>query len=307
MTSQNPFYFDRFRLISKLGEGSFGKIFKGIDTVSNRLVAIKVEQKGNSSQLKTESRIYKEMEGTPVSKSIRWPKMYDFGRDSLGNNIMIMDLLGPNIESIMKKSVHKRFHSTSVAFLAEKMITLVEKFHMAGYVHRDLKPQNFVIEYCEQTYPRFPEVFLIDYGLAKGFIDSTKKQHAPFSQRKSLKGTVRYSSINTHLGIDQSRRDDMQSLAYIFIYMLLGRLPWQNLMKEREKKEGYHLIMLKKMSTPVEELVSDIPQPMRNAVTSYLLYVNSLMYHEEPNYNYCRSLFEEIVSEFNGNLFVGSY
>jgi serine/threonine protein kinase len=301
--TKDQFYFDRFRLISKLGEGSFGKIYKGIDTVSNRLVAIKVEQKGGSSQLKTESKIYKELEGTPVSKGVRWPKMYDFGRDTLGNNIMIMDLLGPNIESIMKKSVDKHLSGTSVAFLAEKMITLVERFHMAGYVHRDLKPQNFVIEYCEQTYPRFPEVFLIDYGLAKGFLDSTKKEHAPFSQKKSLKGTVRYSSCNTHLGIDQSRRDDMQSLAYIFIYMLLGRLPWQNLMKDRDKKEAYHLILLKKMSTPIEELAQGIQEPMRNAVISYFLYANSLMYHEEPNYNYCRSLFYDILTEFTGNLF----
>jgi len=301
-------FFDRFRILKKLGEGSFGKIFKGIDTISNRLVAIKVETSKSSShsQLKTESKIYKEMEGTLITKNTRWPKLHSFGKDDDGNHIMVMDLLGPNIETILKKTTHNHLMPISVAYLAEKMITLVERFHSNGFVHRDLKPQNFVIEYCEQTYPRFPEVFLIDYGLAKCYIELDQKTHTPFSQKKSLKGTVRYSSINTHLGIDQSRRDDMQSLGYIFVYMLLGKLPWQNLMRDREKKEGYHHIMVVKMRTSVEQLVENIPQPIRESLTLYLFYVNSLMYHEEPNYEYCRTLFRNLAGNFTGNLFKGA-
>jgi serine/threonine protein kinase len=297
-------FFDRFRLLSKLGEGSFGKIYKGIDTVSNRLVAIKVETSKASShnQLKTEARIYKEMEGTLINKSVRWPKLYSFGRDEIGNHIMVMDLLGPNLETILKRTTHNRFTYQTVAYFAEKMITVLERFHSMGFVHRDLKPQNFVIEYCDGSFPRFPEVFLIDYGLAKGFVETDKKTHTPFAQKKSLKGTVRYSSINTHLGIDQSRRDDMQSLGYIILYMMTGSLPWQNLMKDREKKEGYHHIMLIKMRNRAEQLVKAVPSPMDEAMLSYLFYVNSLMYHQEPNYEFCRNLFRDFASQFTGNV-----
>lgn len=307
MSQKNDFLFDRFRLITKLGEGSFGKIFKGIDTISNVLVAVKLEtQKGGShSQLKTEAKIYKEMEGTLINKTVRWPKLHCFGTDKKGNCIMVMDLLGPNIESLLQKTESWKLSPVSVAYFAEKMITLVERFHLNGFVHRDLKPQNFVIEYCEKTYPKYPEIFLIDYGLAKSYVEPDKKTHAPFSQKKALKGTVRYSSINTHLGIDQSRRDDMQSLGYILLYMLLGRLPWQNLMKDRDKKEAYHHIMILKMKTSADVLVEKLPEPIKKSMLSYILYVGSLMYHEKPNYEYCRSLFKDIASSFDGNIFKG--
>lgn len=311
-STRNEFLFDRFRLITKLGEGSFGQIFKGFDTSTNKLVAVKLETKkggsGRHSQLRTEAKIYKEMEGTLVNKNVRWPKLHCFGSDKDGNCIMVMDLLGPNIETLLSKTTHGKFHPVTVAYFAEKMITLVEQFHLNGFVHRDLKPQNFVIEYfdSDSSYPKYPEIYLIDYGLAKSYVQPDKKTHAPFDQKKSLKGTVRYSSINTHLGIDQSRRDDLQSLGYILLYMLLGKLPWQNLMKNRSKAEAYHHIMVLKMSTPAETLVEKLPEPMRSNMLSYILYVNSLMYHEKPRYDFCRSLFSEIALRFDGNIFAGA-
>jgi serine/threonine protein kinase len=329
-------FLDRFRLLSKLGEGSFGEIFKAIDIITNRLVAIKVETNKSTSQnqLKKEAQIYKEMEGTLITKNVRWPKLHFFGaiqnrclsdietdhrkiydqnfQDKCNittgnriNYIMVMDLLGPNFESILKKTPYNRLSPTSIAYLAEKMITLVERFHFNGFVHRDLKPQNFVIEYCEHHYPKYPEVYLIDYGLAKHYIERKKKTHIPFDQEKSLKGTVRYSSVNTHLGINQSRRDDMQSLGYILLYMLLGKLPWQNLMKNRDKKEAYYHIMILKMRTTAEQLTNDLNGDIHDAMLSYLLYVNSLMYDEQPNYGYCRTLFTKIASQFTGNIFKG--
>ena len=307
LNADNSLFFERFRLLSKLGEGSFGQIFKGIDTITNRLVAIKVETNKSSSQnqLKMEAKIYKEMEGTLIYKNVRWPRLHFFGCDA-GHCIMVMDLLGPNIESILKKTAHNRLSSVTVAYIAEKMITLVERLHFGGFVHRDLKPQNFVIEYCEHSYPRYPEVYLIDYGLAKSYIEHDKTTHAPFVQKKSLKGTVRYSSINTHLGIEQSRRDDLQSLAYILVYMLAGRLPWQNLMKDRDKKEAYHHIMMLKMKTTAEELVAPLSDDIKEAMLSFILYVNTLMYHEQPNYDFLRGLFKEMASEFTGNIFRGA-
>jgi serine/threonine protein kinase len=307
MTTDNAgvLLFNRFRIITKLGQGSFGQIFKGIDTSNNRLVALKLETSKGSShgQLKTESKIYQAMDGVPINENVRWPKLHSFKADNHGCSILVMDLLGPNIDSLLQRADHKRFAPETVAYFAEKMIDLVERFHANGFVHRDLKPQNFVIELCEKKYPKYPEVYLIDYGLAKSYIEPDKHKHAQFVQHKSLKGTVRYSSVNTHLGIDQSRRDDVQSLGYIILYMLLGKLPWQNLMKGHDKSEAYHHIMILKMKLSCTRLVETLHDPIKTAVLSYLLYVNALMYHEKPNYAYMKSLFQNIASSFQGNIF----
>lgn len=299
--------FGRFQLKDKLGEGSFGKIYRGIDLTSNRMVAIKIEttKQSSHSQLKNEALVYKDMDGASVGKrGIRWPKIRGFGKDpETKNNVLVMDLLGPNLDTLLRKTQGNRFSPSSVAYLADKMLDLVETLHMSGYVHRDLKPQNFVVEYSDElTLPRFPEVFLIDYGLVKSFVTPDKQFHVPPQMRRSMKGTVRYSSVNTHLGMDQSRRDDLQSLGYMLVYMLVGKLPWQNIMKDREKNEAYHHIMILKMGTPLEKLLEDVHESIRTALTLYFCYVNSLMYDKEPNYQYCRDLFHDVISGFSGNI-----
>ncbi|RKO94271.1 kinase-like domain-containing protein [Blyttiomyces helicus] len=303
-----PIYFDRFQVHSQIGEGSFGRIYKGVDLISNKLVAIKVENNDKSSshaQLKTEAYIYKQMEGTPVSNMTRWPKIYKFGKQS-GKNVLVMDILGSNFDSLMKKKTSNRLAPPAVLYIGHKMISLLQKFHKQGFVHRDLKPQNFVIEYSNTNYPTFPDIFLIDYGLAKSYIESDvhseKQTHSAFSQKRSMKGTVRYLSINTHLGVDQSRRDDMQSLGYVLVYMMCGKLPWQSLMKNRPKNKANHLILLSKMKCSIEKLTSDIPEPFRETMMLYLSYANSLMYHEEPNYEYCCTLFEKHRTLFDGDI-----
>lgn len=300
----DKFYFDRYRLISELGKGSFGIIYKGYDTLSEKFVAIKVEshKMAENSQLKIEVKIYKDLANAKINKHVTWPKLYHHGiESSSGNSVMIMTLLGPNLDMLLKQTRKNSFSCSAISYFAIKMISLIETFHNSGYVHRDLKPQNFVIDYCDKSYPKFPEVYMIDYGLAKKF--KKDNNHAPFSQKKSLKGTVRYSSINTHLGIDQSRRDDMQSLGYILLYMLLGKLPWQNMMKNKDKKEAYHHIMLVKMSTPTEMLVENVPQQMKIAMASYLTYTNSLIYHETPDYAACKEMFFPMFRNFKGNIF----
>lgn len=295
-------YFDRFRVITHLGKGSFGVTYKGLDTISNRLVAIKVEPP-HLKQLKLEAKIYKQLGGTKISKYARWPQMSSFGKDGdSGANILVMDLLGPSLEFALRKTSKKTFSPITIAYLAEKALLLLEILHDAGYVHRDLKPENFVLEYVEKSYPKYPEIFLIDYGLSKRYI-TDKGKHMAYAQNKSLKGTVRYSSINTHLGAEQTRRDDLESLGYILVYMTLGKLPWQNLMRQRDKKEAYHHIMVIKMMTSVEDLVEEITEPLRSALAEYLFYVKSLKYDQKPDYSYCRHLFKDISSQFKGNLF----
>ena len=303
--SSSSSYMHRYKKLTKLSEGSFGKVYMGLDTMTNQPVAIKVENSKNAShaQLRDENKIYKSFHGVYINKLTAWPKVHEFGKLPNGEYIMIMDLLGPNVDMLFKSS-REPFSSASIAYLADKMITLIHIFHRKGYVHRDLKPQNITLQNIPKgsRIPIYPEFFLIDYGLAKRFAIPETNSHAEYCDNKALKGTVRYISINTHLGVDQSRRDDMQSIGYILVYLALGRLPWQNVLRSQDRQEGYKKVMMLKMSNTFEDITEGIPEPLRTCLLEYLFYVNSLMYHEEPNYEFAKSIFKDLKSTYNGEL-----
>ena len=167
-------------------------------------------------------------------------------------NAMVMELLGPNTEDLFN-FCNRRFSLMTTVLVAEQLIDRIEHLHSKGFLHRDIKPENFVIGRTE------PEtVYMIDFGLAKRFRDSKTKQHIPYRDDKGLTGTARYTSVSTHLGVEQSRRDDIEALAYIFVYFMKGTLPWQGL-RAYSKKEKYDKIMEVKMSTPPELLCRGVP------------------------------------------------
>jgi len=132
-------------------------------------------------------------------------------------------------------------------------------------------------------------VYVIDYGLAKKYRDPKTHQHIPYNEHKNLTGTARYASINTHLGIEQSRRDDVESLGFVFLYFMRGSLPWQGL-KAVTKKDKYDKISEKKMSTPIEVLCKGFPAEF----ATYLSYCRSLRFDDKPDYAYMRRLFREL-------------
>lgn len=159
-----------------------------------------------------------------------------------------MDLLGPSLEDLFN-FCSRRFTMKTVLMLADQMISRIEFVHNKNFIHRDIKPDNFLMgigRHCNK-------VFLIDFGLAKKYRDNRTRQHIMYREDKNLTGTARYASINAHLGIEQSRRDDMESLGYVSMYFNRGSLPWQGL-KAATKKQKYEKISEKKMSTPVEVL-----------------------------------------------------
>ena len=136
---------------------------------------------------------------------------------------------------------------------AEQMLTCVEHLHSKSFLHRDIKPDNFVIG-KDDPYT----IYMIDFGLAKRYRDPKTKQHIPYRDNKSLTGTARYTSVNTHLGIEQSRRDDIEGLLYVLVYLVKGVLPWQGV-RAYTKKEKYDKIMELKMGTPPEVLCRGLP------------------------------------------------
>ena len=164
-------------------------------------------------------------------------------------------------------------------------IQRIEYIHSKNFIHRDIKPDNFLIGIGKKQHI----VYAIDFGLAKRYRDPKTGEHIPYRDGKNLTGTARYTSINTHLGIEQSRRDDMESLGFVFMYLNKGSLPWQGL-RAKTKKEKYEKIRDKKVSTSFEGLCKGFPEEFM----VYLNYCHALNFEERPDYNYCRKLFRDL-------------
>lgn len=300
MTPLNP-KSSPYTFQKKISSGSFGVIYHGQDTRTNKQVAIKIEslkKSGSSGQLAWEYKIYKAIGGIPIPTTrVKWPRVHALGTDGEGHAVMVMDLLGPSLDAVLK-FYNGRLPPPLVAFVADRTINLLRVFHNAGFIHRDIKPQNLAFEYGDQKYP---ELFLIDYGLAKDYIDREKNEHSVYLSHRSMKGTVRYSSITTHLGIEQSRRDDLAALGYMLVYLLKGGLPWQNIPKLKETKDDYAHILRHKMNTPVERLVEGAgPPDLQRALIEYITIVNSYGYYDTPDYDYLRNLFATSKEKFTG-------
>ena len=151
--------------------------------------------------------------------------------------------------------------------------------HSKGLIHRDIKPENFLIGKDLGA----KNIYMIDFGLAKKFRNKSGV-HIPYKDNKNLTGTARYASVNTHLGIEQGRRDDIEGMLYMLIYFYRGNLPWQNI-EAKNKKEKYEKIMEIKLSTPVQELCEGLPVQILNT----LKYTRRLYFDDEPDYRYIRS------------------
>ncbi|VBB31366.1 unnamed protein product [Acanthocheilonema viteae] len=280
----------KYKLIRKIGSGSFGDIYLAINITNGEEVAVKMESnKARHPQLLYESKVYKILQGGVGIPHIRW---YGTEREY---NVLVMDLLGPSLEDLFN-FCSRRFTMKTVLMLADQMIGRIEYVHVKNFIHRDIKasyrkhPDNFMMgigRHCNK-------LFLIDFGLAKKYRDSRTRAHIPYREDKNLTGTARYASINAHLGIEQSRRDDMESLGYVLMYFNKGTLPWQGL-KAATKKQKYEKISEKKMSTPVEVLCKGFPAEF----AMYLNYTRGLRFDEAPDYMYLRQLFRILFRTLN--------
>ncbi|PSS18075.1 Casein kinase 1-like protein [Actinidia chinensis var. chinensis] len=270
---------NKFRLGRKIGSGSFGEIYLGTNIQTNEEVAIKLENvKTKHPQLLYESKLYKILQGGTGIPNVRW-----FGAEG-DYNVLVMDLLGPSLEDLFNFCSRKLSLKT-VLMLADQMINRVEFVHSKSFLHRDIKPDNFLMGLGR----RANQVYAIDFGLAKKYRDSSNHQHIPYRENKNLTGTARYASMNTHLGIEQSRRDDLESLGYVLMYFLRGSLPWQGL-KAGTKKQKYEKISEKKVSTSIEALCRGYPTEF----ASYFHYCRSLRFDDKPDYAYLKRIFRDL-------------
>jgi len=167
----------------------------------------------------------------------------------------------------------------------KKNNTECEYLHINHFIHRDIKPDNYLIGRGQKS----NIVYLIDFGLAKKYRNEFTLVHNSYKENKNLTGTARYASINAHLGIEQSRRDDLEAIGYVILYFYKGALPWQGL-KVNAKDEKYHMIMMSKITTSIRKLCDGCPDEF----SDYMAYVKSIGYAQDPNYEYLRSLFKRI-------------
>ncbi|KAM0881030.1 hypothetical protein ACQ4PT_033200 [Festuca glaucescens] len=269
----------KYKLGRKIGSGSFGEIYLATHVDTYEIVAVKIENsKTNHPQLLYEAKLYNALQGGTGIANIKW-----CGIDG-EENVLVIDLLGPSLEDLFVYC-GRRFSLKTVLMLADQMITRIEFLHSKGYLHRDIKPDNFLMGLGRKA----NQVYIIDFGLAKRYRDSTTNRHIPYRENKNLTGTARYASCNTHLGIEQSRRDDLESIGYVLLYFLRGSLPWQGL-KAATKKQKYDKISEKKLSTPIEVLCKSHPVEF----ASYFHYCHSLTFDQRPDYGFLRRLFRDL-------------
>uniref|UniRef100_A0A7N0TH61 non-specific serine/threonine protein kinase n=1 Tax=Kalanchoe fedtschenkoi TaxID=63787 RepID=A0A7N0TH61_KALFE len=280
-----------YKIERKLGKGGFGQVFVGrrVSGGNERAtgaaaleVALKFEHrnsKGCSYGPPHEWQVYNTLGG-----SHGVPKVHYKGKQG-DYYVMVMDMLGPSLWDVWN-TTGQAMSSEMVACIAVESLSILEKLHSKGYVHGDVKPENFLLGRPATSQEK--KLFLVDLGLATKWRDSANEQHVEYDQRPDMfRGTVRYASVHAHLGRTASRRDDLESLAYTLVFLLRGRLPWQGYQGDNKS----YLVCKKKMATSSEMLCCFCPGPLRQ----FLEIVVNMKFDEEPNYSKLISLFEGLL------------
>ena len=286
----------------RIGNGSFGEVLYGVHKYSHKEVAVKVLNADTSQDnIKREISFTKQLQGCPG-----FPILYYWGFCNK-NNIIVESLLGPSLDKLFN-FCGRIFPLKTVCLIGIEMIKRLEAMHEKGILHRDLKPNNLAWGNYNNSYMYnnnnnlnnydkldINTIYLIDFGLSCTYWDnSTTRRHYKQTTGLNFVGTLRYASLNSHQGIRQSRRDDLESMIYILIYFLKGKLPWQDV-KAKNKEERYKCILNIKSKETIDSLCQDIPSEF----TELLRYVKSLQFDTKPLYNKFYYSFQYLINKLN--------
>ncbi|KAJ1633260.1 casein kinase-like protein I isoform epsilon, partial [Pavlovales sp. CCMP2436] len=285
---------EQWQVGTRVAGGSFGDVYLGRNVLTGQHAAVKLEKArgGNSTSWQQEIKMYKCVTPNPGVPALLWN-----GTASDGRRGILLELLGPSLDDLFN-ALQRSISIPTLCAIAMALIDRIAWLHSRGIVHRDVKPQNFL---CGRIAlddghgtayrphvafsPDADDVFVVDFGLAKAF--NTRSGHVPFKRHQGRAGTARYASINTHKGHVQSRRDDLEAIGYMLIFLHKGRLPWQGV-KASSRRHKHKLICAVKAATPLAELCEGMPHQFGQ----YIEYTRRLGFSEQPDYEYCKTLFE---------------
>ncbi|ALC45943.1 CG12147 [Drosophila busckii] len=267
----------KYRILSPIGSGSFGELYSAENVEDgDDKVAVKLESSSvKYPQLPREAKIYNILRG-----GLGFPKLRYFGTEGI-YNVLVVDLLGPSLEDLLNFCA-RNFSLKTTLMLGLQILARVEYLHMNCLLHRDIKPENFLMGLGEER----ARVFMIDFGLAKRYYRPRTCTHITYNERHELVGTARYASVRAHYA-EQGRRDDLESVGYLLMYFLRGRLPWQGISADT-RRQKYEKIAESKSTLPLNVLCSGIPTEFY----MYMKYCRSLHFEEQPDYAYLRQLFQ---------------
>ena len=271
--------FGKYRIKNLIAKGTFGEVYQGINILDKKYYALKIEEAKNEiSVLNQEAYILMLLKGPGI------PSVFSYGKKDR-YNILVENLLGKSIERIWKEK-KKKFNLKDICMFSIQALERIEYVHKKNFIHRDIKPGNFLV-----GNPDTSQIYLIDFGNAKKYKSSRTGKHIQYNKNNYIFGTTIFLSLNVLKGIEQTRKDDLESFGIMIIYLYKGTLPWCHMHCKTIFQTLNKMLELKK-NTPFEKLCEDMPQE----ICEYLKYVNNLSFEQTPDYKYLRSLFLNILA-----------
>jgi len=281
----NQIIFNKYRILKQLGKGSFGSIY--LVQYNNKLYAMKLENvKKGFYILEKEVYIMSYLYGPRI------PYVKSFGQCGF-YNVLVMEALGKSLEELIQILQNKKMSIPCVCKLSYQMIQILEHIHKKSFLHRDIKPENFLMG----VGPNNKFLYVIDLGLSKTYRHPQTLAHVQRTKLKGMTGTARFASINTLSKYNQSRRDDLESLGYVIIYLIKGSLPWNDI-KSINKEELYDRILKAKMRIGYEILCQNLPSEFEE----YFKYVKAMTFEQEPDYHFLKNLFLNALIKIGGKM-----
>lgn len=269
----------RYTIKKLIAHGNFGDIYRGEDSKMKRTVAMKIENlRTEFPQLSAEYNVY-----TRLAGCVNVPKVYYFGTE-IKTCALVMELLGKSLDDLLQICGGK-FSLKTVLMLVDQMLSSIEFIHRMSYIHGDVKPGNFLIGNGN----RKNQLFVIDFGMSRFFRDPSQHTHIAFTETRLFSGTARFSSACALRGREQSRRDDMEALAYVWAFMLNGELPWMSI-KAESLEEQYAKTSTMKADIAPDQLFRGHPRQFAD----YLKRVKQYRFDEEPDYAAFRKTFRDL-------------
>eukprot|EP00754_Rhynchopus_humris_P001970 Rhum_TRINITY_DN11115_c0_g1::Rhum_TRINITY_DN11115_c0_g1_i1::g.42408::m.42408 len=272
---------DRYEIGGLVGSGTFADVYEARGIPNRERVCMKIEER-TQKKVQQEFSVLSRLAGCRVT-----PEVYELVKCPTAN-IMVFELLGPSLDDLLKKGDAKKLSLNTTALVAASMINCIRYVHEAGFLHRDIKPHNFVIGNRGGR----DRLYIIDFGLSKSYYQTSYTtpntiRHVPFATHRPFVGTQRYVSINAHNGNEQGRRDDLESIAYVVIYLAKGTLPWQGKGRKLEKKMRLKLISDEKQNVSIPTLCHDLPA----AFAKFLVGSRQLKFEAKPDYDALIAMF----------------